>query len=67
VRYPADAPKVEQIVAVMRTDGDGAHARRVRGRKAIGLKLCASAGRLAGHLPTELVDVVLADQIGLQK
>ena len=31
LRYPADPPKVEEIVAVMRTAGDGAHGRRVRG------------------------------------
>ena len=30
LRYPADPPKVEEIVAVMRTAGDGAHARRLR-------------------------------------
>lgn len=31
LRYPADPPKVEEIVAVMRTAGDGAHGRRLRG------------------------------------
>jgi len=31
LRYPADSPKVEEIVAVMRTAGDGAHGRRLRG------------------------------------
>jgi site-specific recombinase XerD len=31
LRYPADPPKVEQIIAVMRTAGDGAHGRRLRG------------------------------------
>jgi site-specific recombinase XerC len=31
LRYPADPPKVEEIVAVMRSAGDGAHARRLRG------------------------------------
>ncbi len=30
LRYPADPPKVEEIVAVMRTAGDGAHDRRLR-------------------------------------
>jgi integrase len=29
-RYPADPPKVEEIVAVMRAAGDGADARRLR-------------------------------------
>ena len=31
LRYPADPPKVEEIVAVMRGAGDGAHGRRLRG------------------------------------
>src|SRR3954462_12719635 len=31
LRYPADPPKVEEIVAVMRTAGDNAHGRRLRG------------------------------------
>jgi site-specific recombinase XerD len=31
LRYPADPPRVEEIVAVMRTAGDGAHGRRLRG------------------------------------
>ena len=29
--YPADPPKVEEIIAAMRTAGDGAHGRRLRG------------------------------------
>ena len=32
LRYPADPPKVEEIVAVMRAAGDGAHGRRLRAR-----------------------------------
>ena len=31
LRHPADPPKVEEIVAVMRAAGDGAHGRRLRG------------------------------------
>jgi integrase len=31
LRYPADPPKVEEIIAVMRTVGDGTHGRRLRG------------------------------------
>src|SRR6187200_424428 len=31
LRYPADPPKVEEIIAVMRTAGRGAHGRRLRG------------------------------------
>jgi hypothetical protein len=29
LRYPADPPKVEEIIAVMRTAGDAAHGRRL--------------------------------------
>jgi site-specific recombinase XerD len=35
LRYPADPPKVEEIIAVMRAAGDGAHGRRLRGLIAI--------------------------------
>jgi site-specific recombinase XerC len=31
LRYPADRPKVEEIVAVMRMAGDDTHGRRLRG------------------------------------
>ena len=31
IRYPADPPTVEEIVAVMRTAGGGLHGRRLRG------------------------------------
>ena len=31
LRYPADPPKVEDIIAVMRKAGDGAHGQRLRG------------------------------------
>jgi site-specific recombinase XerD len=31
VRYPADPPTIEEIVAVMRAAGDGVHGRRLRG------------------------------------
>ena len=31
LRYPADPPKVEEIIAVMRAAGDGPHGRRLRG------------------------------------
>ena len=31
LRYPADPPKVEDIIAVMRAAGDAAHGRRLRG------------------------------------
>jgi integrase len=35
LRYPADPPKVEEIIAVMRASGDAAHGRRLRGLIAI--------------------------------
>jgi hypothetical protein len=35
LRYPADPPKVEEIVAVMRAAGDRAHGQRLRGLIAI--------------------------------
>jgi hypothetical protein len=31
LRYPADPPKVEEIIAVMHTASDGAHGHRIRG------------------------------------
>jgi integrase len=31
LRYPADPPKVEEIIAVMRAAGEAAHGRRLRG------------------------------------
>src|SRR5215210_3501933 len=31
LRYPADPPKVEEIIGVMRAAGDGEHGRRLRG------------------------------------
>jgi integrase len=30
LRYPADPPKVEEIIAIMRAAGDDAHGRRLR-------------------------------------
>jgi integrase len=31
IRYPADSPTIEEIIAVMRQAGDGIHGRRLRG------------------------------------
>src|SRR6188768_2567863 len=31
MRYPADPPTIDEIVTVMRHDGDGVHGRRLRG------------------------------------
>ena len=35
LRYPADPPKVEEIIAVMCAAGDGPHGRRLRGLIAV--------------------------------
>jgi hypothetical protein len=35
LRYPADPPTVEEIVAVMQIAGDGLHGRRLRGLLAV--------------------------------
>ena len=54
LRYPADPPKVEEIVAVMRTAGDGAHGRRLRGLIVImwraGLRIQEALGLTEGDL-----------------
>lgn len=43
VRYLAEPPTVEEIVAVMRTAGDGVHGRRLRGLIAVcGARVSAS-------------------------
>jgi len=33
LHYPADPPKVEEIIAVMHAAGDGPHGRRLRGQE----------------------------------
>ena len=46
LRYPADPPKVEEIIAVMRGAGDDAHGRRLRGLIVVcGERGCASRKR----------------------
>ena len=44
MRYPADPPTIEEIVAVMRRAGDGVHGRRLRGLIVVlwraGLRIC---------------------------
>src|SRR5215216_2687362 len=44
MRYPADRPTIEEIVAVMRRAGDGVHGRRLRGLIVVlwraGLRIC---------------------------
>ena len=60
LRYPADPPKVEEIIAVMRTAGDGAHGRRLRGLIVIMWRRSAHPGspraqRRRSRSPTRLV------------
>jgi integrase len=54
LRYPADPPKVEEIVAVMRAAGDRAHGRRLRGLIAIlwrsGLRIQEALALTEGEL-----------------
>ena len=45
LRYPADPPKVEEIVAVMRMAGDDTHGRRLR----VGPLFCVLNGRTRGR------------------
>jgi integrase len=44
IRYPADPPTIEEIIAVMRRAGDGVHGRRLRGLIVVlwraGLRIC---------------------------
>lgn len=57
LRYPADPPKVEEIIAVMRAAGDGTHGRRLRGLIVIlwraGLRIQEASARGAGSLPAQ--------------
>jgi integrase len=48
LRYPADRPKVEEIVAVIRAAGDGTHSRRLRGRA--GLRIQEALALTEGDL-----------------
>jgi hypothetical protein len=49
IRYPADPPTIEEIVAVMRAAGDGVHGRRLRGLIVVlwraGLRISARSSR----------------------
>src|SRR5512133_4218011 len=53
LRYPADPPTVEEIVAVMRITGDGLHGRRLRGLIVVlwraGLRIDESARAARGR------------------
>jgi site-specific recombinase XerD len=54
IRYPADPPTVEEIVAVMRAAGDGVHGRRWRGLIVVlwraGLRICEALALAEGDL-----------------
>ena len=65
MRYPADPPTIEEIVAVMRRAGDGVHGHRLRGLIVVlwraGLRICEAlalteaepAPRLAARPPRQ--------------
>jgi hypothetical protein len=57
LRYPADPPTVEEIVAVMRIAGDGLHGRRLRGLVVgrVSRVVVDQRGYLPGVRPTEVV------------
>jgi hypothetical protein len=44
LRYPAEPPKVGEIIAVMRAAGDGAYGRRLRALTVIGARWAAYPG-----------------------
>ena len=48
VRYPADPPKVEEIVAVMRAAGESPHGRRLRGLIVVAARCWSVAARADG-------------------
>jgi integrase/recombinase XerD len=63
LRYPADPPKVEEIIAVMRAAGDRAHARR--GRGSAPLRAAPTAPRHAVEMAREGVPlIVIQRQLG---
>ena len=55
VRYPADPPTVEEVVAVMRAAGDKVHGRRLRGLIVVlwraGLRLSSPTDDPGQHEP----------------
>jgi hypothetical protein len=56
VRYPADPPTVEEVVAVMRAAGDGRHGRRLRVLSwCCGVPACASTKRPRSTRPTSTI------------
>src|SRR5688500_4321422 len=54
IRYPADPPTIEEIVAVMRRAGDGLHGRRLRGLIVVlwraGLRICEALALTEAYL-----------------
>jgi hypothetical protein len=59
LRYPADPPKVEEIVAVMRAAGDRAHARRLR---ALIVLLGITSVYLQGNDSGEIIEPCTSDE-----
>ena len=57
IRYPADPPTIEEIIAVMRRAGDGVHGRRLRGLIVTSNKPFSGWGEIFGD------DVVAAAMI----
>jgi site-specific recombinase XerD len=57
LRYPADPPRVEEIVAVMRQAGDGTHGARIRGLIVVlwraGLRISEALNLAEGDLDRE--------------
>src|SRR5512134_1360777 len=60
LRYPADPPKVEEIIAVMRAAGDRPHGRRLRALIVLlwraGLRIHDASGNVSGVANFELSD-----------
>jgi site-specific recombinase XerD len=54
IRYPADPPTVEEIIAVMRAAGDAVHGRRLRGLIVVlwraGLRICEALALTEAYL-----------------
>ena len=63
LRYPADPPRVEEIIAVMRASGDAAHGRRLRALIAImwraGLRIQEALALTEGDLDQRRGSVVV--------
>ena len=58
LRYPADPPTIEEIIAVMRQAGDSVHGRRLRGLIVVlwraGLRICEALALAEADLDSNL-------------